>query len=61
MTARKCDPCPYRDGEACGRYGKPAAKVKACGFAGTNFNRKPFTRRGAEIMRKWRNNEKERT
>jgi hypothetical protein len=53
MNRATCEHCEQHadDGE-CLRYGKPAAKVHACGLANRDFNRRPFSRNGAERRRR---------
>lgn len=60
MKLSKCAKCPHRDDEdTCSRYGKPCVKVAACGHGNKDFNRPPFSRRGAENLRRWHKEQKE--
>lgn len=60
MTAAKCFGCPHLapDG-GCSRYRKRASSVRACGHGNKDFNRPPFSRRGAENLRRRHKEQKE--
>ena len=60
MTAAKCFGCPHlsTDGE-CSRYRRRASSVRACGRGCRDFNRPPYSRRGAENMRRWHKEQQE--
>lgn len=60
MKPTVCEGCDEAgDGGACLRYGKPRVRVKACGKANRGYNRRPFSRKGAENLRKRREEEEE--
>lgn len=60
MKHTTCGKCRYlEEGGVCGRYGKKFSSVRCCGVA-SRYNRRPFSRGGAENSRKWFKEQQER-
>lgn len=60
MKPATCAKCPHLGDEGqCDRYNKNIGHVRGCGLANKGYNRRPFSRGGAEVLRKWYKEEKE--